>query len=132
MANMNIIALYVGLNALLLIWLSINVGINRGRTKAIEPGSTADHEPKLMRAIRAHGNYTEYAPAALLLLLVLAQTGQSATTLHILGGAFTGGRVLQAIGMMQLKHPNPGRMIGTALTLLTLLVGGILCILAYC
>lgn len=51
----------------------------------------------LQRAIRAHGNLTEYAPVFLIILLALENTGASATWLHGLGGAFLAGRVVSAV-----------------------------------
>jgi len=123
------VALYVGLNALLLLALAYNVGARRGAQKALEPGATGD--AALMRAIRAHGNFAEYAPVALLILAALALNNTAALPVHILGAAFTIGRVLHAIGMMRETHPNAVRFFGNLLTGLVLLLGGGLCVLRF-
>jgi uncharacterized membrane protein YecN with MAPEG domain len=129
MTDLNIVALYVGLNAILLALLSMNVGRYRGAQQAVQPGEQG--EGALTRAIRAHGNYIEYAPAVLLILLVLAALGKPPLYLHLYGGIFTAARVLHAVGMTQEKHPNPLRVVGALATMLLLLVGGVTCILAF-
>lgn len=123
------LALYVGLNALLLLALSLNVGLRRGGQNAIEPGATGDGV--LTRAIRAHGNFTENAPIVLLMLAALALANTAALPIHVLGAAFTLARVFHALGMMQAKHPNALRFIGNIVTFLVLLGGGALCILRF-
>ena len=117
-----IVGLYAGLNALLLLVLAYNVGSRRGAQKQLQPGDMGD--AVLTRAIRAHGNFAEYAPIVLLLLLVLALLGFGALWLHIYGATFTIARVLGAVGMMRAKHPNAFRFTGNLVTGLALLLGG--------
>ena len=126
MANISIVALYLGANALLLLALAYNVGSRRGAQSALEPGATGD--ASLTRAIRAHANFAEYAPTAMLLLLALAMLGHGPLTLHVYGGAFTFGRLLHAFGMMRKTHPNAIRFAGNLLTGLTLLGGAAACV----
>ena len=116
-----IVALYVGLNALLLLVLAYNVGSRRGSQRQLQPGDMGD--AVLTRAIRAHANFTEYAPVVLLLLLMLALLGFEPRWLHLYGAVFTIGRVIGAIGMMRPTHPNALRFTGNAVTGLALLVG---------
>jgi len=123
------VALYAGLNGLILFALALNAGSRRGGQNALEPGAMGD--AKLTRAIRAHGNFAEYAPFVLGLLLALAACGTAALSIHILGGVFTLGRVAHAFGMMQMKHPNALRFVGSASTGLVLLGGGALCIVRF-
>lgn len=129
MPNLSIVALYVGLNGLLLFALFVNVVRFRAAQKAIEPGTMGDG--RLTAAIRAHANYTENAPLLLLILAVLAAAGTSAPLLHLYGAGFTVGRVLHAIGMMAPRHPNPPRMIGTFASCIALVTGSVACILAF-
>lgn len=116
------VALYVGLNALLLLVLAYNVGSRRGAQNQLQPGDMGD--AVLTRAIRAHANFAEYAPVVLLLLLVLALLGVEPLWLHLYGATFTAGRVIGAVGMMRAKHPNALRFAGNAVTGLALAVGG--------
>jgi uncharacterized membrane protein YecN with MAPEG domain len=90
-------------------------------------GERASDVRDTTRAIRAHGNFTEYAPVVLFLVLVLALLSAPVWLIHGLGAAFTGGRVLHAIGMMREKHPNALRFSGNLLTGLVLLVGSAAC-----
>lgn len=117
-----IVALYVGLNALLMLALAYNVGSRRGAQNQLQPGDMGD--AVLTRAIRAHANYAEYAPLVLLLLLVLALLGVAPLWLHLYGAIFTLGRLIGAAGMMRAKHPNALRFTGNLVTGLALLVGG--------
>ena len=116
-----IVAVYGAINCLLILVLAYVVGHNRGRLNALEPGATGD--ATLTRAIRAHGNATEFIPAALFLLLTLALLSASTALLHVLGAGFTVGRIAQAAGMMREKHPNAIRFVGNLFTGLVYLVG---------
>ena len=117
----SIVAVYAGLNGLLILILAYQVGHHRGRQKALEPGATGD--ATLTRAFRAHANATEYIPTALLLLLLLALMTAPGALLHGLGAAFTVGRIAHAAGMMRQRHPNAIRFLGNLLTGLVYLIG---------
>ena len=116
------VALYVGLNALILLVLAYNVGSRRGAQGQLQPGDVGDSS--LVRAIRAHGNFAEHAPMVLLLLLVMALVGIDPRWLHLFGALFTAGRVIGAFGMMRPTHPNALRFTGNLATGLALLIGG--------
>jgi hypothetical protein len=124
--KLGVVALYAACSALLLFALALNVGLRRGAQQQLQPGDMGD--ARLTRAIRAHGNFAEYAPVALILLLLMALLGAPVAWLHILGGGFTGGRVLHAFGMMRDQHPNAVRFIGNLTTGLALLAGAIACV----
>ena len=121
MTSLEAAALWVGLNALLLIFLSARVGMVRTRQK-INLGDGGN--PEMVKAIRTQGNYIEYAPAAIGGLVLLALLNTSALVIHILGGVFFFGRVAHLLGLGMGVWPQ-GRMVGTALTMLTLLVTGL-------
>lgn len=121
-SNISVVALYVGLNALLLLALAYNVGSRRGAQGQLQPGDMGD--ATLTRAIRAHANFAEHAPMVLLLLLVMAWLGVGPAWLHAFGATFTAGRAMGAVGMMRPKHPNALRFTGNAATGLALLGGG--------
>jgi hypothetical protein len=89
-------ALYTGINILLLFLLSFRVVGSRMRTK-VSLGAGGD--PDLELRIRAHGNAAEYIPASLLGLIVLALLAAPVWAVHILGGVFTLGRLLHAVGL---------------------------------
>jgi uncharacterized protein len=87
-------------------------------------------DERLRRRIRAHGNFTETVPLALLLMALLEQGGLHATWLWALGGCLLLGRALHAWGLL-----NSGKMWarsgGMALTLATLSIAGASCIGAF-
>lgn len=117
-------ALWIGLNAIFLIYISYRVGQVRIRTKT-NLGDGGNEE--MIKAIRTHGNYAEYAPAALLGLFALASLGLGALWIHALGALFLLARIFHLLGLGLGVWPQ-GRFIGTLLTALTLLVTAILLI----
>lgn len=120
-SSLAVVALYVGLNAMLLLALAYNVGSGRGAQGQLQPGDMGD--ATLTRAIRAHANFAEHAPTVLLLLLMMALLGFGSVWLHVFGTVFTTGRMIGAIGMMRRKHPNAIRFTGNLATGLALLIG---------
>lgn len=122
MTPMNAAALWIGFNAVLLIFLSVRVGQARTRLK-INLGDGGN--PEMLKAIRAHGNYVEYAPVALIGLLALAGIGAHVAAIHVLGAAFLFARVAHMMGLGMGVWPT-GRFVGTLLTMLTLLATGAL------
>ena len=111
-------ALWIGPQTLLLIYLSVHVGQVRTKLK-INLGDGGN--PEMTKAIRAHGNYTEYAPAALVGFLALAAVGANAAIIHGLGAFFLFARVAHMLGLGLGVWPQ-GRFVGTLCTMLTLLV----------
>jgi uncharacterized membrane protein YecN with MAPEG domain len=86
-------------------------------------GHGGSHE--LRRAIRAHANFSEYVPFALLMLFLLEMSAMfPPAAIWSLGVALFASRLLHAIGMSRTADVNRNRMIGSALMLLYLLVAG--------
>jgi len=110
-------ALWIGLNALFLMFVSARVGAARMKTKT----NLGDGGNDIMiKAIRTQGNYIEYAPAALLGLFLLAQLGLGVVWIHLLGAVFLFARISHLLGLGMDIWPQ-GRFVGTLLTMLTLL-----------
>lgn len=114
MTLFQIVALYIALNLLLAPLLMYRVGQVR-IGKKINLGDGGDD--LMLSRIRAHGNFTENAPLALLGLVGLAMLGAHPIALHVFGAAFFIGRILHAMGMG--GSFGQGRLVGTLLTLLT-------------
>ena len=108
------LALYVGLNLLLTFLLALNVVWHRFRRDSVD-------QVMLEKAVRAHGNNTEYVPIILIGLSVLAVTGASAQTISILGGTLFVARLFHAYGIQQTKMPNIFGMVGNIVTWLVML-----------
>lgn len=115
----SITTLYAGIIGLLLLALSYLVVRNRRRAR-VSLGSGED--PDLQRAIRAQANLAEYAPMALILMVVLETGGASAWLLHACGSVLVVSRVLHALGMTAPGIHLDGRRLGIAGTWLVLLV----------
>ncbi|NND45556.1 MAG: hypothetical protein HKN58_09550 [Xanthomonadales bacterium] len=111
-------AMYAGLLGLLLILLSAQVSRQRRRAR-VSLGLGGDTE--LERAARAQGNFIEYVPLGLLLLLLLEPEITRLWILHVLGTMLLLGRILHAIGMYPRGRAIKGRFWGTALTWLMIL-----------
>ena len=110
--------LYAAILGILLVVLSDLVSRNRKKAK-ISIGSSGD--PILERAVRAHGNFVEYVPLALILLLLLEVQAAAPLMLHILGGTLLAGRLLHVYGMIRPDGMIAGRFWGTGLTWLMIL-----------
>jgi uncharacterized membrane protein YecN with MAPEG domain len=112
--------LYAALAAVILSVLSLRIiGVRRSRRVAI--GDGADEE--LARRIRAHGNFAEYTPLALVLILLLELGGAPAWQLHLIGAALILGRIVHAWSLT--AHSGNARLIGMTLTLFVLAAGAL-------
>jgi uncharacterized membrane protein YecN with MAPEG domain len=116
------IALYTGLNALIIFALIGQVIVHRRREK-ITLGDGGF--PPLTRAIRAHANATEIAPIALIGLIAMAMGNAPIWAIHVGGLSLTLGRVLHAFGLSRDEGASFGRMAGMILSLTALFwIGG--------
>ena len=110
--------LFASLHAVLL--LALIAPISRHRHQhGIGLGSGGD--PVLARKIRAHANFVEFVPMALLLLALLELSGLRAAWLWGFGTALLLARVMHAIGLSRHAGYSIGRFWGTVLTVLVLL-----------
>ncbi|EOD81422.1 membrane-associated protein [Grimontia indica] len=84
------------------------------------------NEKLLNKAIRAHGNFAEYVPFALLLLLMVElQLEQQSPYLHVLGITLLVGRLLHAYAVSQPNEPLKFRVYGMLLTFLVLIASAL-------
>ena len=111
-------SLYAALLGLLLILLSDLVSRTR-RKQRVSIGHGDD--PLLERTMRAHGNFVEYVPFGLILLLLLEMSAAPNWALHVFGLMLLVGRALHAYGMISPDGAISGRYWGTALTWLMIL-----------
>lgn len=95
-------AIYIAVNILLLVYLSYRVvGARQASKVSLGTGGDAGLEIRS----RAHGNASEYIPITMLALFVMSQLGAPLWAIHAVGGAFTLGRVLHAIGLSATIFP---------------------------
>src|SRR4030081_1488153 len=94
---LKMMAIYIVLNAAIMVALAANVIRMRYRTRT-RSGDSGN--PEMMRAIRAHGNNTEYVPIALILLLLAHSLGGGLPLLHAIGLPLPVGRILHGVGLL--------------------------------
>lgn len=111
--------LYAGLCTLLVLFLAGRV-IARRRHQKIGIGDGGDHE--MHKRVRAHANAVEYLPLALLLLGGMELNGYPDWVVHVFGATLLVSRVLHAWGLSRSSSASPGRLLGTLLTLLLMVV----------
>jgi uncharacterized membrane protein YecN with MAPEG domain len=105
-------ALYAGLLGLYFVWLATRV-IKMRRIYRVALGT--GHR-LVERAVRAHGNFAEYVPFALLMLALCELNGLPDWALHVLGTVLLAGRVLHAHGIAQEPENFRWRVLGMSLT----------------
>jgi uncharacterized membrane protein YecN with MAPEG domain len=110
-----ITAIYAGLCGLLLVILYVRVSQRRLATKI---GMGVGGDTVLERRIRAHGNFIESVPIALVLLYLLEQAGADPIYIHAFGIALVLARVAHAQGISATAGRSAGRFYGSLGTLL--------------
>lgn len=116
--------LYAAVLAVILILLSLRVVLLRRRFRV---GLGTGEEAELARAVRVQGNFCEYVPLAVILILLLESTGVvPGWFLHILGLALVCGRLAHGFfGLNRSGGVSNGRFFGTLLTWLVLAAGAL-------
>jgi hypothetical protein len=121
-ASAHAAALWVGLHLILLLVLSVLV-VRQRRAHGVVLGD-ADI-PALTQAVRAFGNATEYVPAGLIAIAVLAMVGAPPMMVHLTGLLMLVGRVSHAIGLSRSGGASILRSAGVILTWLAYILGGV-------
>ena len=119
---MSITPLYAALLALFFMFLSFRViGFRRSAKIALGDGG----DSVLLRRQRAHGNFAEYVPLALLLMALAELQGLPSWKLHAIGLLLLVGRGLHAYGVSRDPEPLRLRVYGMILTFAALLAGSV-------
>ena len=103
--------------ALVNIWLMIRCGQARTKGKVSIGDGGDDH---LIRRMRAHANFVESAPFVLILIAALEASGLAGGWLWYVGIIYIAGRLAHGLGMDG-GAMEKGRMVGTLISMLTLL-----------
>lgn len=115
--------LYAVLCAIILIVLSFRtLLIRRSAGIGIGANKGGSEDRNLARAIRAHGNFVEYTPIALILMAMLELRTGSSTALWILGAILVIARIVHALGISREPENLKLRVAGMVLTF-TALIG---------
>lgn len=116
MSTLAATAIYAGLNALILVWLSFEI-IARRRARTISIGDGGD--AKLAKLMRGHANAVETIPIALLLMMLAEMMGAPGAALHTAGIALTAGRMMHALHFTGRAHFRL-RQLGMLLSILVI------------
>ena len=118
---------YAGLLAL--VYLALSVQVVRLR-RSLQVGLGSGGHETLDRSVRAHANFGEYVPLAVLILALLeAGTAAPSWLVHALGLMLLVGRVMHGfVGVNRRSGYSPGRFWGTSLTWLVLAAGALVMI----
>jgi uncharacterized membrane protein YecN with MAPEG domain len=109
--------IFAGVAALVNLWLAIRCG----QVRTAEKISHGDGGSVLLqRRMRAHLNFAENTPLALILVLVLELSGTPPLWLAIAAALYIIGRIAHGIGM-DADSGSKARMFGTLMTMLLLL-----------
>ena len=117
---LGVAASYIAALVLLGVVLAVRV-ITVRRAQKIGLGDGEDRV--LRRRIRAHGNYSEYAPLLMIILLALPLLGAKEWLIHLVGEIGLLGRILHAVGISKSGGTSMPRVGGMVLTLAGLLIG---------
>ena len=98
--------------------MAIAVGVRRAKTGILLLHGEDEH---LLRLMRAHGNFIEYVPLAILALAGAEISGAPLWLIAVCGGVLVLARVIHFFGV-RAAADSKGRPIGAGLTNLTMLV----------
>jgi uncharacterized protein len=119
---------YAGLLGLMLVCLSWR--IMRMRAK-LEVMAGDGGEKDLNVAVRIQGNFIEYVPMALLLILITEAEGYPAAAIHGLCLSLVLARLAHIHGMMQKSAAGKGRRLGAMLTFMVIIVASLMSMSAF-
>ncbi len=121
-----IVPVYAAGLALLFVYLSVRtIQMRRKYQVSVGEGQHAE----LQRAIRAHANFAEYVPMALLMLFWLEMQSTPHWLVHILCALLLLGRVSHAYGFSQVREIMKLRVAGMMATFTVLLVAAAVIVL---
>lgn len=102
---------------LVVIWLVLFMRVSSARS-ALNQSYGDGGDMKLLQKIRQHGNFVEWVPLVLLLMLLAEAQGTSAIWLHISGCLLVLGRIAHPFGLAPQTAGHPLRYIGNGSNLL--------------
>ena len=116
--------LYAGILTVWFVLLSFRVA-NLRRGGGLSFGDNGD--VGVTRIVRAQANFAEYVPLALLMMGFLEASRYSIYLLHAFGITLVVARLLHGLAL-SFGQPRFGRVAGSALTFIVLLIEAVLCI----
>lgn len=118
--------LYAGLLGLL--YMGLSWMVVKGRIGNRLPFGDGGN-PDMVKRIRAHGNFAEYVPFALLLIFLVDTVQFQPLVIHLLGIALVVARILHAYGIY--KDKLRARVTGMGITILVFTVASVLLLIHF-
>jgi uncharacterized membrane protein YecN with MAPEG domain len=122
-----IVTPYAAVLGLLGAALTVNVIVNRVKSGVAAGDGGA---PKLAQAIRAHGNFIEQAPLALIVLVLAEEAGARPLAINLLGVLLVVSRIVNAAALNRTLANTRMRVAGGGLGIVTLTGASIVALLA--
>ena len=114
--------LYIGINALVFVWLSLHAARTRRRL-GIAFGDGGNQE--MQHALRARSSALESIPIGMLLLYATALLGTPPWIVHVYGGVFSLSRIVHGLYFVRPSLPDWLRDTGAFLTTLIIALAAI-------
>ncbi len=118
----SVISIYAPIFAIFYVILSVTV-IRTRRQEKVGLGTAGNKAVE--RAMRVHANFSEYVPLALLLLLILEQSGGNEFLLHGLFLMLLAGRLIHAWGISRQREDFRFRVSGMTMTFAVIITSSI-------
>ena len=119
--------LFAGIFGLIYLYLSVEVTKLRVKHQiSLGDGGRTD----LLKAIRIHGNFSEYVPFALFLLFLSELSGGRSWLLYALGATLLIARILHIIGIRTTDIAYTYRFLGAVLTWFVILILSVFCLIS--
>jgi uncharacterized protein len=122
-----ITAVYAAILGLLGAALTVNVIVNRVRTR-VDAGDGGI--ATLSQAIRAQGNFIEQAPLALIIIALGEAVGANSLVVQVLGAALVASRLASAYALNRSLGQSPLRQFGGGSSVLVLAAASVLLLAA--
>jgi uncharacterized membrane protein YecN with MAPEG domain len=120
--------IYAALLAFIFVFLSIStIRLRRELKIALGDGNN----PRLLKIIRAHSNFAEYVPFALILIYMAESQDAPKLLIHLLGISLLAGRSIHAYGINQLNENYKFRVFGMSMTFITIITSSLYLIFSY-
>jgi uncharacterized membrane protein YecN with MAPEG domain len=126
MPEISITPIYTAITILIMVLLAARAAVSRNKFRTALGDGGNDEMAVILRGF---GNLAEYAPAVLLLLLMMEIKGVETKWLHIYGSVFIALRILHPIALFGktnvTKFKRIGRSVSAGGTLILMVIGAI-------
>lgn len=118
-----ITALYAALLVAVFVFLTVRIGLARGRTgiSMLDGGNE-----QVLVDMRRHGNFIEHVPLLLILMAIIEVNDGSPVFLHIVGVALVICRIAHPFGLRHDRARTPMRFLGAGGTFLVTVALGLM------